>query len=178
MKKLFLCVAVMVTAQFCMAQSDGETARTVRQFKVTPIAPGFEAELPLQRTTTFVIRPAAGCSLNYDNDRDFITVVANAYVDFQYRFYYNLDKKFAKTGVNNNSASFVALSCTMMKEFSTNDDEYELSNILAIGPVWGMQWTTRRNIYWRFNAGLSVGCTTDGDSALLPTTEFCMGYVF
>lgn len=178
MKKiLLLCVAAITVVQLGMAQSNDESARVVRQFKVTPLAPGFEAELPLARTATFVIRPAAGCNFQYDSDDGFISV-ANVYVDFQCRFYYNLDKKFAQNGVNNNSGSFFALSCIMMKEFYTNSDEYALSNVLAIGPVWGMQWTTRRNIYWRFNGGLSYGFASEGGSAIIPTTEFCVGYVF
>jgi hypothetical protein len=47
MRKTILCVAAMMALQFCMAQSNEETAHTVRQLKVTPLAPGFEVELPI-----------------------------------------------------------------------------------------------------------------------------------
>lgn len=175
MKKITcLITAFLLATSSCLASDD--EGRTVKQYKVTPLAPGFEAELPLHRTGSLVIRPAAGCGFIYDSEEGLVSA-ANVYVNFQYRVYTNIGKKFAQNGVNNNSGSFVALSCALMKEFYTNNDNYDLNDILAIGAVWGMQWTTNRNIFWRFNVGLSAGYTADGDSALLPTTEFCVGYV-
>ena len=176
MKKIACLIATFLLISSWSFAADDE-GRTVRQFKVTPLAPGFEAELPLHRTGSLVIRPAAGCGFVYDSEEGLVAA-ANVYANFQYRVYTNLGKKFAQSGVNNNSGSFVALSCALMKEFYTNNDNYDLNDMLAIGALWGMQWTTNRNIFWRFNVGLSAGYTADGDSALLPTTEFCVGYVF
>ena len=110
----YICIVIFLLffAFFNCAAND-TIAYTVKQRKICFINPGLELELPLQRKTSLILNPGIGYNISYPNTSDFTSsgwlYLIAPFIDIQYRYYYNLDKRLKKTGNNSNSANFISV---------------------------------------------------------------------
>jgi hypothetical protein len=156
-------------------------ANTIKHRKISLINPGLEFELPLQRKTSLILNPGIGYKISYPNTSDFTSsgwlYLIAPFVDIQYRYYYNLDKKYKKTDNNNNSANFISVKGLYRgKEFTSNFTR-TTDNDYSISLNWGLQ-RVKNKTYYNLNIGPMYYLDFRGNGGVFLNLEFNIGRLF
>lgn len=156
-------------------------AYTVKQKKICFINPGLELEIPLLRKTTLIVNPGIGYNISYPNTSDFTSsgwlYLIAPFVDMQYRYYYNLDKRLKKTGNNNNSANFISVKGLYRGKELTSNFTRTTDNDYSISLNWGLQ-RAKNKTYYNFNIGPMYYMDFKGNGGVFLNLEFNIGRLF
>ncbi|HYX08502.1 MAG TPA: hypothetical protein VE912_17355 [Bacteroidales bacterium] len=154
---------------------------TSKQKKICFINPGFELELPLHRKTSLIINPGIGYNISYPNTSDFTSsgwlYLIAPFVDVQYRFYYNLDKRYTKGFTNPNSANFISIRGLYRGKEITSNFTRTTNNDYSISLNWGFQ-RVKNKTYYNFDIGPMYYMDFKGDGGIFINLEFNIGRLF
>lgn len=97
----------------------------------------------------------------------------------QYRYYYNLGKRFDKgKNISDNSANYVALSGIVQSgKPIIGNIEYNADYFGVIGPVWGLQRYYNSGFKLDLNLGAGYGFDELGDSYFSPIIGIRLGWL-
>ena len=139
MKAFSLVITLFVLASAAVAQETEEVLR------VNFINPGIEYELPVSEKSTISGNIGIGYSGSYPElttttfNTGALYVIA-PFADVQYRYYYNLNKRFGiEKSTSNNSGNFVSLRFRARGESIDDNILRKADYDFAIGPTWGIQ---------------------------------------
>jgi hypothetical protein len=154
-----------------------EDAFTVTQKKICFINPGFELEFALQRKTSLIINPGIGYNISYPHasiaPSGWLYLIA-PFIDMQYRYYYNLNKRYKKTSNNLNSANFISIRGLYRgKELSSNFFR-TTNNDFAVSLNWGLQRVNNKT-YYSLNFGPMYYMDFKGNGGVFLNLEFNIG---
>jgi len=173
MKTKFLLIALLI-ASLSFAQVTKNVEEN--QFKINFLAPGLEYEKAIGKNTTLNFEIGTGFALRAGSERS-TEFGVYPYVEGQYRYYTNFKRRLARDkNVSNNTGNYIAMSVLYVSGNSILGDLNFSSNNLFVGPMYGLQRTSKSG----FNFGLEFGAgyyENDVDGGLAVRIDFSIGWV-
>ena len=174
MKKLLILSFCFFTFSSINAQNQPSVEDGL--FSVNILTPGLEYEYGLTNSTTLDLRAGSGFAYRKGTFGEGFGV----YPVFgaQYRYYYNLNKRFEKgKNISNNSGNYIALSGTVQGgKPIVGDLEYSEGYFGVIGPVWGLQRYYGAGFKLDLNLGGGYGFNESGGSFFSPIIGLRLGW--
>ncbi len=124
-------------------------------FKINFIPLSISYEQRLASTHTLLFEGGLGLESRFDNNTNNLNFLVHPYLDFNYRYYYNFEKRNLKgkrTIMNSGNYWGVLARFFLDPVYNTVEGDYQ-GPFLLIGPVWGMQ----RNYKSHFSLGFRLG---------------------
>jgi len=167
MKKLSLAVILLFLSSITLAQ---ETEKVIR---LNIVNPSLEYEQPLSQNATVSANIGIGYSGSYPNltTTTFgtgINYVIAPFADFQYKRFYNLNKRseLNKT-TDNNSGNFFSFRFKIRGPSIDDNIVRKADYDFAIGPTWGIQ-RQYGNFHLLFDLGPQFYFDSEGNSGFWP----------
>jgi len=178
MKKILLLLALTYfLVNFTCAQSTEVYREKV--FRLNLINPGIEYEYAFLSKSTVLFNIGVGYGGSYPNLTKGASgwlYVITPFIDIQYRYYYNLNRRIEKgKNINYNSGDFFGFrSLSRGEDFDSNftrSSEYDF----AFGPIWGLQRSFYK-INFLFDIGVIYYLDTIGNCGIIPMLELSISY--
>lgn len=176
MKRLYIILSIFLIMEPAIAQND-ELKNDI--FRINIINPGIEYEYSVSNKSKISANIGYGILPSYPNTtavQPKKTPLFAPFLDMQYKFIYNQNKRKAKNkSITYNSGDFWGI------KFIGRGKNYDnglvrTNNIdFAIGPTWGMQRTIKK-ISLLFNVGPQFYFDGKGNNGFYPMFEFNIGY--
>lgn len=167
MKKLTLFVITFLFSSIAFAQE------TEKVFRINVVNPSIEFEQPISMNSTFSSNIGVGYSGSYPNltTSTFGTggnYVVAPFVDFQFKRYYNLNKRFSlEKKTNNNSGNFFSIRFRSRGPSLYDNIVRKAKYDFAIGPTWGIQREYGK-FHLLFDIGPQFYFDSEGNSGFWP----------
>ena len=146
---------------------------TVKVWRVNFLNPGIEHEFPVSENATLSIGAGIGYSISYPHSdigvRSGFIISFNPFLDTQYKWFYNLDKrKDKKLRIDNNSGNFISARILTRSEslFGNSNGTDKLD--FAIGPTWGIQRQYGKNFHFLVDLGPIYYFDIEGRKGFFP----------
>ena len=139
MKKLSFIIVLFFISSVAIAQETEEVLR------LNIVNPGIEYELPMSGNSTISVNVGVGYSGSYPELTTTTFGTGGIYViapfaDVQYKYYYNLNKRFdLNKSTTNNSGNFFSLRFRTRGQSIDENIIRKADYDFAIGPTWGIQ---------------------------------------
>ena len=167
MKKLSLVVILLFLSSITLAQ---ETEKVIR---LNIVNPSLEYEQSLSQNTTVSANIGIGYSGSYPNltTTTFgtgINYVISPFIDFQYKRFYNLNKRSELNKItDNNSGNFFSFRFKIRGPSIDDNIVRKADYDFAIGPTWGIQ-RQYGNFHLLFDLGPQFYFDSEGNSGFWP----------
>lgn len=145
-------------------------------FKINILTPGFSLEKGI--SDEFTVCLDANLSLGFGVKNNGISLLASPLLRGQYRYFYNLQKRFDKgKDISGNSGSFLALHSSYY--FSPLKNEEFISSLdgFTLGSVWGFEKTYKGNLNIVLNTGIGYNLSNNQTYKLVPILNFTISWV-
>lgn len=192
MKKLFLlavlgCLLTNIsTAQDAPAESSSLLEKSQLRLNVVPLNVAYEHRIGDKSTIYVQAGLGFGSYKNADDTTGgFWSGLTNRTwglglnVNAQYRYFYNLEKRQAKSrNIASNSGNYVGGQITPLLPpiYKFGDKEVVSENGVILGAMWGMQRAKKDLLIFHFNIGPALRISNEGTSTSLQT-QLAVGFI-
>lgn len=166
MKRTFLLLIILVSTYYASCQSVEK-----KLLKIDFFLPGMTFEKGISQKSSFVVNPMLGFNFGWDRDGNYFDLIPN--LNLEYRYYYNLKRRFdLKKRTANNTGNFIAAKTLMRFPSIASDDDSKFA--AGIGGVYGIQRTYASGIYILGEGGMGIGGSKFETFSIL---TFKIGYI-
>ncbi len=142
-------------------------------FRINVINPGIEYEIPAGRSSTISFGTGIGYSVAYPHSsfggRPGIISSFNPFLDIQYKWFYNFDKRKDKgLKIDNNSGNFISGRVLTRAESLFGNSSGTENLDFAVGPTWGIQRNYGKRLNFLFDLGPIYYFDINGRSGFFP----------
>jgi Protein of unknown function (DUF3575) len=174
MKNIFLLNLFLFFGSSCFAQDSLSVSNNL--LKLNIIRTGFSYEKSISKLSTlnvdanltpFFIRTNSGANVTFF-----------PYLNGQYRYYYNLEKRHKKSKtVSGNSANYIAFGSSYYFK-SLGVVKYEsFNNGFSTSVIWGLQRTNNKKMFININSGIGYNFGKTINSKIKPIINFTIGWI-